>query len=204
MDQFPGCSDNLRQRLASAMVTRRKRILYRRSRYTRKHPIPPLKMHELVVIDHLPPPKSVASQHTSHRIGQAQDAPASSIEEQTESLSAVYSRAKTAKLDDTTTTLDPEILNRKVAPSVLSKAKKSPLGSHEELIFPPPSRASILELFRECKKQRRLEHEKRLERKLASIPGYSLFSESEFDFRNRSDVQGLIQQSKAELRRMIY
>ncbi|KID95966.1 hypothetical protein MAJ_08107, partial [Metarhizium majus ARSEF 297] len=160
-DQFPGCDENLCQRLASTMVKRRKRILYRRSRQDRKPRKPPPQIQQVVVQNYTPPPKELVGAEDGPEIEQ----PQSKAEVRSEQTTCISSE-RSAK---TTTTLDPEMLRPKPGPSMISIAKSIPLSHHDDLVFPPPPRASVIELFRECKAKRRKQHQERL----AALPGYS-------------------------------
>ena len=135
-DRFPGCSDVLLDRLASTMVLRRKRILYRRHRYgkTPVRRIEPVSQPEIT--DHNVP--HVGTIHIpdgglqeSGRIGgQAVAATAQTV---------MKSVAKSA------TTLAAAQFHQASSPSVVSGAKTIALGTHESLNFPRPPRRHIRE-----------------------------------------------------------
>lgn len=163
-DRFPGCDEHLRQRLAATMLLRRKRVLYRRSRRPKAPPtrlpiVPEPEVRQNLDSERIMPPVEVRQQETSpaetHTLKQKP--------------SIVHSQAGTTK---TTTTLDPEKLRTPIAPSVLSVAKTIPLNSHDDLVFPPPPRAAILEQFRERKASHRARHNARLR----ALPNYELYA----------------------------
>lgn len=163
-DKFPGCDEKLRQRLAATILLRRKRILYRRFRRpkdtaTRLPIVPEPEVRQIPGTDRSLPPIEVHQQE----MGPAE----------THTLkrkpSMVRSQARTTK---TTTTLDAAKLQLPSAPSVLSVAKTIPLNSHDDLVFPPPPRAAILEWFRKLKAIRRSRHEARLR----ALPNFELYT----------------------------
>lgn len=166
-DKFPGCDDQLRQRLAATILLRRKRILYRRSRRPKAPPTWLPIVSEPEVRQTLSPGRSM----TLVEDQQQETGPA-----ETHTLkrkpSMVRSQAMTTK---TTTTLDPEKLRPPTAPSVMSVSKTIPLNSHDDLIFPPPPRAAILECFRELKASRRARHQARL----LALPNFELYNAHE-------------------------
>lgn len=121
--KFPGADERIRDRLASAMLLRRRRILYRKSRLTTR----PTKISQKSTSAKVPkqPPKII-------EVGAISE---SKIEDSQSRLfptpSHVISQAHTA------TTLDPEKFRKASAPSRISAAKSIPLTQDEEFDFPP-------------------------------------------------------------------
>ncbi|EHK42542.1 hypothetical protein TRIATDRAFT_163125, partial [Trichoderma atroviride IMI 206040] len=122
-DQFPGISDVLRLRLAKAMVVRRKRILYKRSRFA---------------------PMRIA-QPSNQPVIQAP------ITKETDPGSVILEDVKESKplaplqplfssvaksITKSATTLAPQNYQKATAPSVISQSKTIALGSHQDLVFP--------------------------------------------------------------------
>lgn len=192
-DKFPGCDDQLRQRLAATILLRRKRILYRRSRRPKAPTTRPPIVLEPDVRRTLGTERSI----TPVEVKRQEASPAETHTSKREP-SMVRSQAKTTK---TTTTLDPEKLRHPIAPSVLSVAKTIPLNSHDNLVFPPPPRAAILEWFRELKAVRRLRHEARLR----ALPGFELYISHQgrppnLPAEELSNLQSRIQDAERDLR----
>ena len=124
-DRFPHTSEFLSTRLADTMLFRRKRILYRRSRYSKTPSKSPKQDKGLPAqLNHIgghsilqpnsgdPVPNSGALGATVHRV--------------------TKSRAATA------TTLTADGLQRASAPSITSVARTIALADHEDLVFPSP------------------------------------------------------------------
>lgn len=162
-DKFPGCDEQLRRRLAATILLRRKRILYRRSRRPKAPPTRLPIVPEPEIRHSLGPERSMIPVEAR----QQETGPAETHTLKREP-SMVHSQARTTK---TTTTLDPGMLRPPAAPSVLSVARTIPLHAHDDLVFPPPPRAAILELFRELKASRRARHETRL----LALPNFELY-----------------------------
>ncbi|KAK4220499.1 hypothetical protein QBC38DRAFT_195002 [Podospora fimiseda] len=144
-DMFPNITEKIRNRLAFTMLLRRKRILFRPSRYgsntisISRHENPA----QAVQVDD---PNLVA---TAVRLENSKISspvrPAAPVDV---ARSVVQSTAQTA------TTLNPEDYRRASTPSILSVTKTIPLGNHDKLRFPAPPRGAIL-----------LEYKKRLKGK---------------------------------------
>ncbi|KAI1461196.1 hypothetical protein F4805DRAFT_415028 [Annulohypoxylon moriforme] len=122
-DCFPDSSDSIRDRLATTMILRRKRILYRRSRYA----VNPIKHTQPVTKPQIESQVVVPRQETPDR---EQTFPSQAIKTGAEP-SNIYSVVQSA------TTLEPQNFQRASAPSLVSHVKSVDLGSHEELVFPP-------------------------------------------------------------------
>lgn len=163
-DKFPGCDEQLRQRLAATILLRRKRILYRRSR----RPKAPASRLPVVLEPEVRQSPGAERSMAPVEAKQQETGPADTHTLKRQP-SVVRSQAKTIK---TTTTLDLEKLRPQTAPSVLSVAKTIPLNSHDDLVFPPPPRAAILDWFRELKARRRAQHKARL----LGLPNFELYA----------------------------
>ena len=131
--KFPGASERIRARLASAMLLRRRRILYRKSRQAAR----PIKI--------LPEPTAAEIPKQSSKLVETRLVSESKTEGSKPSRflstpSRVLSQAHTA------TTLDPERFRKASAPSRVSTAESIPLMQDDELNFPPiPRPAGDLE-----------------------------------------------------------
>lgn len=123
-DRFPESTDSIRNRLCSTMLLRRKRILYRRVRYSTKPASLPLTASKPVL-----QLGTILQQNQPDRgglVGQSRE------EERLDlSRSTVHSVTKSA------TTLAFEQFHQASAPSVVSRAQTVDLGAHENLVFPP-------------------------------------------------------------------
>ncbi|KAF5537582.1 hypothetical protein FMEXI_9789 [Fusarium mexicanum] len=125
-DRFPGTTEEIRQRLASSMVLRRKRLLYRQERYGKK-PIQVAQTISAPRISH-PEPDIIKPLDDGER-------PAKRILLAAPTQSVVYSTA-------TATTLSPEKFKKAIAPSVVSFSKTVNLSNNDDVVFPPaPTRA---------------------------------------------------------------
>ena len=131
--KFPGAGEIIRARLASAMLLRRKRILYRKSRQATR----PIKI--------LPKPTAAEISEQPPKIMDIRPVSESKTEGSKSSRllstpSRILSQAHTA------TTLDPERFRKASSPSRVSTAKSIPLMQDDELNFPPiPRPAGDLE-----------------------------------------------------------
>lgn len=160
LGRFPDIGNAIRQRLASTMLLRRKRILYRRSRYG-ETPIRPKKTISQPTIT-LPP----TQQQTAIVPEQPQgpDRPEAAAKS---AQSIVQSLAVSA------TTLVADNFKKASAPSVVSATKTVALGNHEDLIFPPAPNGRVKQKYKQLKKQREAEHKTYLK----SLPFYLLYEE---------------------------
>ncbi|PTD05063.1 hypothetical protein FCULG_00000137 [Fusarium culmorum] len=134
-DRFPGTSEDIRTRLASTMLLRRKRILYRRDRYEKA----PIRLQAAVakpVISHpRPEPTGEAAQGSVKR--RVVEAP---------------SRSQVQSITKTATTLSPEKFRRATVPSVISVSQTVALSSNDELCFPPPPTSGLMRRYNRQKK----------------------------------------------------
>ncbi|KAL4903147.1 hypothetical protein BDW74DRAFT_156725 [Aspergillus multicolor] len=145
--RFPGCDRGLQKRLAATMLLRRKRILYRRSRYMKAPsktssapdklvPNPTTLQAGLEVPVPIPIPVAQASEPIIQK-----------------SRSTASSRAVTA------TTLNLELWKRASAPSVISRAKTIDWTIVQQFDFPPPPLGPIQRKLRALKQQHVVEFE---------------------------------------------
>lgn len=142
--RFPSINDCLCLRLAFSMVLRRRKILYRRSRYGTS----PIRTSETISQPQIEMPRSQSQGPVVIDLAEeATSAPANSI---------VRSLAPSA------TTLAVEQYKRASTPSVVSAAKTVALGNDEELIFPPAPTGRIKARYRLLRKQRRESHQEYL------------------------------------------
>ncbi|KAL7917438.1 hypothetical protein ACQKWADRAFT_306811 [Trichoderma austrokoningii] len=122
-DRFPGISDIIRLRLAETMILRRKRVLYKRARYSK---VPMKITHPSTQPIIQPPDHSHAATAPQH------------IEEQLAITSLEASPPEeTQSIAISATTLIPETFQKAATPSVISHSNTIALGRHEDLYFPP-------------------------------------------------------------------
>ncbi|KAL4737151.1 hypothetical protein BDV11DRAFT_172208 [Aspergillus similis] len=151
--RFPGCNEALQKRLAVGMLIRRKRILYRRSRYWKsssKIPSAPVKAISR------PSKEDVTNQEQTP----VPPRPEPALTQRERSVAC--SQAVTA------TTLNLEHWKKASTPSVVSRAKTIHWSSHEQLDFPPPPLGPIRRRLKALRERYVAEHEERL--KLLSKP----------------------------------
>ncbi|KAH7417504.1 hypothetical protein BKA64DRAFT_301951 [Cadophora sp. MPI-SDFR-AT-0126] len=145
LGRFPDIDDTILNRLASSMVLRRKRILYRRSRYGASSIKPRRSALQPTVT--LP---------TIEQPSNAPDVPLSIHEHVRTPLSGKSTTESTAI---SATTLAADAFRKAAAPSVISVTKTVALGSHEELIFPPAPTGRLNQKYKSLKKQRIENHQ---------------------------------------------
>lgn len=124
--EFGGMQEALVQRLAASMLTRRRRIMYRRSQQQRwKMPQVEPKTKNLHLVTPstksgpIPPERSVSFQNEKLVISKP------------EAITTAQSRL-------TATTVDKNIRQRVSAPSGISKGSTAPLNEQSMLLVPPP------------------------------------------------------------------
>ncbi|RKL01602.1 hypothetical protein BFJ68_g12251 [Fusarium oxysporum] len=151
-DRFPGTSEDIRNRLASSMVLRRKRLLYRRERYG-KNPIQLPQMTSAPRISHPVPditmPLDDAERPAKRRIVAA---PTQSV---------MHSTA-------TATTFSPERFRKAAAPSVVSVSKTVKLSDNDDAVFPPAPTRALMQRYSNTKR----DIEDRYKQRLSTIHGY--------------------------------
>jgi hypothetical protein len=160
LGRFPDISNAIRQRLASTMLLRRKRILYRRSRYG-ETPIRPKKTISQPTITQ-PPTQQQAAIAPEQPLGP--DGP---------EVAAKSAQSIVQSLAVSATTLVADNFKKASAPSVVSVTKTVALGNHEDLIFPPAPNGRVKQKYKQLKKQREEEHKTYLK----SLPFYLLYEE---------------------------
>lgn len=129
-DRFPESSLNIRERLSAAMILRRKRILYRRARYSTRPIRPPKPVAKPIVMPR--PAHSQLLQHELNEESKEKSNPSLPKTEPTLATSQVQSTTKSA------TTLDPERFRIASTPSAVSSTRYTDIDAHEDLVFPPP------------------------------------------------------------------
>lgn len=121
-DRFPESSDSIRDRLCSTMLLRRKRILYRRKRYSAQPAALPLPASK--------PVATIEARPTQWKQEQRQETAQLAIPP-----SIIHSTTQSA------TILVSQDFQRASAPSVVSRTKTVDLSAHEDLFFPPIPRS---------------------------------------------------------------
>lgn len=138
-DRFPTTSQTIQERLASTMVLRRKRILYRRSRYG----------NNPIHVSNRPAPLVTVPRAQRTVRSRKTDAHQENADSRSQTHSLGQSLAQSA------TTLAAENFHKVSTPSLVSVSKTVALGSHERLVFPTAPTAIIK------KKQRQLTEERK-------------------------------------------
>ena len=154
LGRFPNISDTLRQRLAFTMLLRRKRILYRRSRYE-KTPIRPKKNVLRPLLE-------------APLVQQTTDGPNQPQARDSQQVTAKPTQSIVQSMAVSATTLAAEKFRKASSPSVVSQMKTVAMGSHEDLILPPAPIGRLKQKYRQLKTVHEEEHKARLE----SLPGY--------------------------------
>jgi hypothetical protein len=148
LDQFPGLSEALKERLSTTMILRRKRILYRRWRYGKiaiqPGPTIPQPMAK--------PKPAAVSPTPCNDIGENAIPPSRPAVSGILPLSVVQSNIRSA------TTLAPGRFQKASTPSVVSAAKTIALSDHQDLAFPPAPQAHIKERFLRLKANREADY----------------------------------------------
>lgn len=146
-DRFPATSTTIQQRLASTMVLRRKRMLYRRSRYENN---PILAQSRPAAPPVTVPRAQPTAQPRQEDPRQETEDPLQETEDcQSEKPSVRKSLAQSA------TTLAAEKFHKASTPSLVSVSKTVPLNSHEQLAFPPAPTEAIKMKLTQLKEQRK-------------------------------------------------
>ncbi|KAK2055146.1 hypothetical protein LY76DRAFT_550841, partial [Colletotrichum caudatum] len=146
-DRFFDIDEGLKERLARSMLTRRKRILYRRSRYNnlaRKNRVPPVQ-HEI----RRPTIESQSQYSADHTAVGAR-----SLTETRKQPSLSASQSVVQSMTKTATTLTPDGYRRASAPSIISRPSTVALNDHEDLRFPPPPCGKVVRRFKKLRKER--------------------------------------------------
>jgi len=123
-DRFPTTSESIQQRLASSMIQRRKRILYRRKRYGTT----PIRVQDEPSQRQIQVPRAQRTSQQPRELGGQQGA---ADQAQSQAQTEIRSLAQSA------TTLAAHKFHKASAPSVVSVSKTVALSKHDELCFPP-------------------------------------------------------------------
>ncbi|KAI1112786.1 hypothetical protein F5Y14DRAFT_452630 [Nemania sp. NC0429] len=137
-DQFPGASDEIRQRLAGTMLMRRKRILYRRSRYGKS----------IIRPQEAPSQPSITQPHARSVI---EVTPRELVKR---GISTKDPQIKAQSVAQTATTLIAEKFHRASTPSVVTVSKTVALNNHEEIRFPPAPCGGLIRKYKKLKQER--------------------------------------------------
>ncbi|OIW32349.1 hypothetical protein CONLIGDRAFT_593596, partial [Coniochaeta ligniaria NRRL 30616] len=137
-DRFPTTSEAIQQRLAGTMTLRRRRILYRRSRYGST----PIKVLDVPSQPNVEMPRAQPSARPQKPVARQETG-------DLQSQSGIKSSAQSA------TTLAADNFHKASAPSVVSVSKTVALSSHEELAFPPAPTGCIKTKQRQLVQQRK-------------------------------------------------
>lgn len=149
-DKFRSIDEEILQRLVRAMVTRRKRVLYKRSRFGNL---------ALRVKETKPRPKVQAPQTQPQQTPATQELP--QAENKEDDIGANYK----SQAGVSATTLAVDKFKKASAPSVISGTKTVAFDNHEDLPFPLPPLGRVRRKYKKMKWA--------LEENLASIPeGY--------------------------------
>lgn len=144
LDKFPDADEEIRQRLVATMLIRRKRILYRRSRYGKKPKRPSAQVSVQPKMEILKPNKLKTTQALP-------DIQHESVEEQA-SMPISVPQEETQSVAQTATTLNPDKFQEASSPSVISVSQSVALSGHEELVFPPAPCGAFLRRYNKLKK----------------------------------------------------
>ncbi|KAF5678534.1 hypothetical protein FDENT_8913 [Fusarium denticulatum] len=145
-DRYSVASEEIRQRLASSMVLRRKRLLYRQERYGKN----PIHLPQKASGPNMLHPKS----EVMTTLGDA-ERPSKRRIIAAPSHSAMHSA-------ETATTFSPEGYKKAAAPSVLSVSKTVPLSDEDELVFPPAPSDAFEQRYNKAKQDIEDRHKQRL------------------------------------------
>ncbi|KAI6301924.1 hypothetical protein MCOR33_002648 [Pyricularia grisea] len=179
-DRFPKITHGLAERLSSAMLLRRKRILYRRSRYGTS----PIRVKKVALRPEVPFPS----------VMKLEGQPLDKMEHQGASIAPSTIPAQSA------TTSAPENYGKASTFSIISISNSAFVGMLEHLAFPSAPTDSIRKVYTKLKEQRKREHETRL----MSVPGYALYrkhqGEPPLSDSEISELKRKISEAKATLR----
>lgn len=156
--RFPSIHDNLRQRLASSMVLRRRRILYRRRRYGES----PIRVNKTITQPKIQIPQ------TQRQGPVILDLTNEGAEAAESTVGLAQAKSTVRSLAVSATTLAVDNYKKALTPSVISATKTVALGSHEDLVFPPAPNGRIKLRYKRLEKQRRQAHQAYI----TSLPGY--------------------------------
>ncbi|KAF5712408.1 hypothetical protein FMUND_8503 [Fusarium mundagurra] len=183
-DRYHVASEEIRQRLASSMVLRRKRLLYRQERYG-KNPI------------HLPQKASGPGvlhpeSEVMTTLGDA-ERPSKRRIIAAPSHSAMHSA-------ETATTFSPEGYKKAAAPSVVSVSKTVPLSDEDELVFPPAPSGAFNQRYNKAKQDIEDRHKQRLSTIDSYYEGVDMTTIAPGDVRAIIDAEAVRDRSLAKAR----
>uniref|UniRef100_A0A093VD80 Serine/threonine-protein phosphatase n=2 Tax=Talaromyces marneffei PM1 TaxID=1077442 RepID=A0A093VD80_TALMA len=165
-DKFPSIDERVLQRLVRAMVTRRKRVLYKRSRFGKL---------ALRVKETKPQPKVQAPQIQLQQTPATQNLPEAEDKEDNDSLKEDGTGANhKSQAGLSATTLAADKFRTASAPSVISGTKTVSLDNHEDLPFPVPPLGRVRRKYKKMKRTLEEQHKTKIastsaEAKSASI-----------------------------------
>ncbi|KAH8586928.1 hypothetical protein B0O99DRAFT_695020 [Bisporella sp. PMI_857] len=179
-DRFPNISNTIQERLACAMLLRRKRILYRRHRQGKMAPRPQKEVLKASII--LPaarPTVPLAQGNPQQDDGQVVAVAATTV---------VPSQIKSA-----TTLLPEKFKTAASSPSVISASKTVALGNHEALNFPPAPGLAAKRKYEQLKSQRLAVHQTVLDELelCATKDSYIASIEAKLKDTLKSDLQAI-------------
>ncbi|KAF5602454.1 hypothetical protein FPCIR_1794 [Fusarium pseudocircinatum] len=151
-DRFPGTTEEIRQRLASSMVLRRKRLLYRQERYGKK----PIQV-----------PQTISAPHISHPEPDLMT-PLDDVERPAKRRILAAPTQSVAHSTATATTLTPERFRKAATPSVVSVPKTVKLNDNDDAVFPPAPTRGLMQRYHKTK----CDIEDRHKQRLSAVQGY--------------------------------
>lgn len=173
-DRFPKISDTIQQRLASAMVLRRKRILYRRHRQGNMA----IRPQETVPEASVTLPSTPMNPLSVQRRTQRDKVPAAVV------APAIFAPSR---IESATTLATEKYKKAASTPSVVSASNTVALGSHDTLIFPPAPGFAAKRKYERLKSKRLAIHQDALDR-LAESPATADSSQDILINRNASGM----------------
>ncbi|RYP30524.1 hypothetical protein DL767_006201 [Monosporascus sp. MG133] len=140
-DRFPSISKTVQQRLARAMLLRRKRILYRRHRQGNTATLPQKAVLKAsVTLPAAQPIVPSAQGNPKQDNGQVAAVPTTTI--------------ATSRIESATTLTPNKFKVASSSPSIISASKTVALGNHEALVFPPAPGIAAKRKYEQLKRRR--------------------------------------------------
>jgi hypothetical protein len=154
-DKFRSIDDGILQRLVRAMITRRKRVLYKRSRFGNL---------ALRVKETKPRPTVQAPQTQPQKAPATQESPQAENKEDDEDPKEDDTGANyKSQAGVSATTLAADTFKKASAPSVISGTKTVAFDNHEDLPFPPPPLGRVRRKYKKMKRALEEQHESNLD-----------------------------------------
>ncbi|GAM42187.1 serine/threonine protein phosphatase [Talaromyces pinophilus] len=154
-DKFRSIDDGILQRLVRAMITRRKRVLYKRSRFGN---------FALRVKETKPRPTVQAPQTQPQKAPATQESPQAENKEDDEDPKEDDTGANhKSQAGVSATTLAADTFKKASAPSVISGTKTVAFDNHEDLPFPPPPLGRVRRKYKKMKRALEEQHESNLD-----------------------------------------